>query len=747
MPDPPDPASADQMKQPRMDIDFNRELNREQLEAVTTTEGPVLVIAGAGSGKTRTLVYRVARLVGMGIAPESILLLTFTRKAAQEMLERAARIGGEECNRVAGGTFHSFCHRMLRRYASLIGYPPGFTIMDQSDNQDLVHLLARQMEFTGKGKKFPSKAALVAMFSKAANAGLGLDEVVERQWPHFADQLASIGQLHEAYINYKKAHALMDYDDLLLKWLKILREHEQVRAAMSRSFSYIMVDEYQDTNRAQAEMVYLMARDHGNVMAVGDDSQSIYSFRGADFNNILEFPKMFQGTRIIKLERNYRSTQPNLDCTNAIIANARQKFTKRLVAQRKGGHPPGLFVASDESEQARFVTGQIKRHMDDGIDPSEIAVLFRAAFHSYQLEAALGSAGIGFVKRGGMRLVDAAHIKDLLALLKVMINPLDRLSLTRALLLIQRLGPKSAEKIYTEMVRSDDPLATLEGFRSKAAWAPKVRQLGEMLRGLSAEGESLPGVLDRLMKWYRPFLEEHYSDDYPKRLQELNQLKAMSAEYEDAVEFLADLALDPPESTPDQECQGKVVLSTMHSAKGLEWRVVFVISLAEGRFPSPMAVNRPEELEEERRLFYVAATRAKDHLYFCYPAFINIQGSGLMPARPSRFLDEIPERLLEPIERKKALGVEGRSKTGPPGPRRGRTQGAGPDGDGFKSGKEAVAAFVASHLPFAAGDRVRHSIFGKGTVAKVIDPQRVEVVFDSAGQKTLHLQYARLSKI
>ena len=727
-------------------IDFQRDLNREQLEAVTTIEGPVLVIAGAGSGKTRTLVYRVARLVGLGVAPESILILTFTRKAAQEMLERAAKIGGQDCIRVAGGTFHGFCHRMLRRYAHLIGYPPGFTIMDQSDSQDLVHLLARQMELIGKGKKFPTKAALISMFSKAANAGMSLEEAVERQWPHFAEQLPSIGRLHEAYINYKKAHALMDYDDLLLKWLKVLREFEDVRAAMSRSFTYIMVDEYQDTNRAQAEMVYLMARDHGNVMAVGDDSQSIYSFRGADFNNILEFPKMFQGTRIIKLEKNYRSTQPNLDCTNAIIANARQKFTKRLVAQRKGGRPPGLFVASDESEQARFVTARIKEHLEKGIEPSEIAVLFRAAFHSYQLEAALGSAGIGFVKRGGMRLVDAAHIKDLLALLKVMINPLDRLSLTRALLLIERLGPKSAEKIYAEIVKSEEPLAALEGLSSRAAWAPKVRELGGLLRGLSDRAEGLKEALDELMKWYRPFLEEHYSDDYPKRLQELNQLKAMSADYDDAVEFLADLALDPPEAAPDQETEEKVVLSTMHSAKGLEWRVVFVISLAEGRFPSPMAVNRPEELEEERRLFYVAATRAKDHLYFCYPAFINIQGAGLMPARPSRFLDEIPDKLLAPIARKEVFSGQQlqRGKASDAGSRRGPARPA--QAAGRPAGASDPAA-AASSAGFAAGDRVRHSIFGKGTVSRVIDQQRVEVVFDSAGQKVLHLQYAKLSKI
>ncbi len=731
-----------------MEIDFKRELNTQQLEAVLHTEGPVLVIAGAGSGKTRTLVYRVARLVGMGVDPSSILLLTFTRKAAQEMLERAARIGGDACVQVAGGTFHSFCHRMLRRYAHLAGYPPGFTIMDQSDSQDLVHLLGRQMEFIGKGKKFPSKAALVSMFSKSVNAGIGIDQVVERHFPQFTDQLPSIGQLQQAYINYKAAHALMDYDDLLLKWLMILKDNPDVRETIADSYQYVMVDEYQDTNSTQAEMVYLMAGDRQNVMAVGDDSQSIYSFRGADFNNILEFPKMFQGTRIIKLERNYRSTQPNLDCTNAIIANARQKFTKKLVAQRKGGHPPWLYVASDESDQAKFVAARIRKHLHDGIEPEEIAVLFRAAFHSFQLETALGHTGIQFVKRGGMRLVDAAHIKDLLSLLKVMINPLDRLSITRALLLLDRLGPKSAEKIYAEMIRSDAPLEYLSRFNSRAAWVPKVREMGARLLELSRCGGELPEIVDGLLQWYRPLLEKHYTDDYPKRLQELMQLKAMSSDYDDAVEFLADLALDPPEPGDEQENQGKVVLSTMHSAKGLEWKVVFVISLAEGRFPSPMAAARTEELEEERRLFYVAATRARDHLYFCYPAFINMQGAGLMPARPSRFLQEIPDNLLEPIKGRPASSQSrGPVNTQPVGNAEGLE---GPPAYRRTAEKERRGRSVersAGAAGFRDGDRIRHSIFGKGTVSKIIDSNRVEVEFDAAGRKVLHLQYANIAKI
>ncbi len=720
------------MKNEVGEISFERDLNPSQFQAVMHDEGPLLVIAGAGSGKTRTLVYRVARLVTEGIRPENILLLTFTRKAAATMLERASSLGGGACQRVQGGTFHGFCHRMLRRYAQLVDYPPGFTIMDQSDSQDLIHLLAKQMELIGRGKKFPSKAALCAIFSKAANSGSMIDEVIDLYYPHMSEHVQSIAALFDAYTKYKAVHGLMDYDDLLLKWLLVLRNHGHIREQMGQAFRYIMVDEYQDTNMAQAEIIRLMASLHTNVMAVGDDSQSIYSFRGANFKNILEFPRMFSGTRIIKLEKNYRTTQPNLDCTNAIIANARQKFTKRLTAHRQGGHPPLLFTAMDENEQAAFVAQTIRDYLEQGVEPFEIAVLFRAAFHSYQLETRLNNAGIPFVKRGGMRLVDAAHIKDLVCLLRLVINPMDRLSLNRVLLLMDRLGPKSADKVFGQMMKAQDPLEALTEFKGKAMWAREVRNLGELLVSLKDFSGQLPGLLDELISWYRPYLEDNYSDDHPRRMQELAQLKAMSANYPDAVEFLADLALDPPEKDALHKDAGRVVLSTMHSAKGLEWKVVFVIGLAEGRFPSPMADNRPEEIEEERRLFYVASTRAKDHLYFCYPAFINVQGAGLMPARPSRFLTEIPERLLARQKRrtKTQQVASERSVRAMPQKKARSRQGPAPSArpDGF----------------FQPGDRVRHSIFGKGTVLAVPDRVRVKVLFDLAGEKTLRLDYTSL---
>ena len=723
-------------------ISFERELNAAQYEAVMHEKGPLLVIAGAGSGKTRTLVYRVARLIMDGADPSSILLLTFTRKAAATMLERAATLGGQGCHYVHGGTFHGFCHRMLRKHARLIGFPPGFTIMDQSDSQDLIHLLARQLEFSGKGKKFPSKRALCTIFSKAVNSGGMIDETIQGYYPHMMEHSQTIATLFQAYKDYKKAHALMDYDDLLLHWLRILREFQDVRKTVSETYTNIMIDEYQDTNSAQAEMVRLMAQGHNNVMAVGDDSQSIYSFRGANFKNILEFPKIFPGTRIIKLEKNYRTTQPNLDCTNAIIANARQKFTKHLTAHRQGGTKPIVFVGMDEVEQAKFIVKTVNTYLDQGVEPGEIAVLFRAAFHSFTLETHLGRAGISFVKRGGMRLVDAAHIKDIICLLRVLLNPLDRLSLNRILLLIDRLGPKSAERIFETLAGSPSGLEALAEFNGRAVWVKEVRGLGAMLLSLANSSKGLEETLEELVSWYRPYLESRYFDDYPKRLQELQQLKAMTTNYQDAVEFLSDLALDPPEAETDNGQKEKLVLSTIHSAKGLEWKVVFLISLCEGRFPSHFADNRPDEIEEERRLFYVAATRAKDHLYLCYPSFINVQGAGLMPARPSRFLDEIPDKLVD-IRRLADRSPEAQRAKSEPTQVRSRTsiQTKG------KNSKANTFPHSTSANGFHPGDRVRHSIFGKGTVLQMMDKVRVKVLFDVAGEKTLRLDFTSLSHL
>ena len=729
-------------------VDFERELNPEQLRAVEIINGPVLVIAGAGSGKTRTLVYRVARLIQTGVEPNRILLLTFTRKAAATMLTRASRIVGSQCQQVTGGTFHGFAHRMLRRYGHLVGYPGNFTILDRTDMLDLLNLLARQLDLTGPGKRFPRKSVLASIVSKTENCGGSVLKVIEQGYPHLLGELPGLEKLIPVYRKYKKVHALMDYDDLLLRWRDVLKGHAQVRESMGSWFRYIMVDEYQDTNVTQAEIVHLMACGHNNVMVVGDDAQSIYSFRGANFKNIMNFPRMFPGTRIIKLERNYRSTQPNLDCTNAIIANAREKFTKRLVAQRKGGNPPYLYTAKEEVDQAKFVADRIQELLKHGFKPSDIAVLFRASFHSFHLETELNSQGIPFVKRGGLRLLEAAHIKDILSLLRVLINPLDRLSWSRILLLIERLGLKSAEKIFSQLIKSEDPLECLSTYKTKAAWGETARGLGGLLKRLHDMPADLPDLLLQLETWYRPHLERIYHGDYPKRLQELAHLRGLATRYDDAVSMLADLALDPPDQEDVDWEKGRIVLSTMHSAKGLEWKAVFVLSLAEGRFPSSAVSFRSDELEEERRLFYVAATRAKDFLCFCYPAFISVSGTGLLPARPSRFLEEIPANLLrlwkkegadtdEKIYQKNIQYMPG--VTGTPSKSSEHVQQINSESS---PGPDQTGSGI-----FAPGKRVRHPIFGPGQVIRDIGPKKIQVLFDVAGEKTLHLDYAKLSVI
>jgi len=728
-------------------VDFKRELNPEQLRAVEIMNGPVLVIAGAGSGKTRTLVYRVARLIQQGVKPDKILLLTFTRKAAATMLIRASRIVGSQCQQVTGGTFHGFAHRMLRRHGHLIGYPNNFTILDRADMLDLLYLLARQLELTGPGKQFPRKSVLASIVSKTENCGGSVSKVIEQGYPHLLGELPGLEKLIPVYRKYKKVHALMDYDDLLLRWRDVLKEYAQVRESMGSWFQYIMVDEYQDTNATQAEIVHLMACGHDNVMIVGDDAQSIYSFRGANFKNIMNFPDMFPGTQIIKLERNYRSTQPNLDCTNAIIANAKEKFTKQLTAQRKGGNQPYLYLAKEEVDQAKFVADRIQELLKDGFKPSDIAVLFRAGFHSFHLETELGSRGITFVKRGGLRLIEAAHIKDLLSLLRIIINPLDRLSWSRILLLIERLGLKSVEKIFSQLIKSEDPLQCLSTYKTKAAWGETVRGLGSLLKRLHDMPADLPDLLLQLETWYRPHLEKIHHEDYPKRLRELAHLRGLAARYDDAVSMLADLALDPPDQEEMEKEKERLVLSTMHSAKGLEWKAVLILSLAEGRFPSPAASFRTKEIEEERRLFYVAATRAKDFLCFCYPAFISVSGTGLLPARPSRFLEEIPADLLqlwkkrivndEKIYQKNRQHMSG--VTRPPSRPSEHVQQINSESS---PGSDQTGFGI-----FTPGKRVRHPIFGPGRVIRGIGPKKIQVLFDVAGEKTLHLDYAKLSVI
>jgi DNA helicase-2/ATP-dependent DNA helicase PcrA len=632
-------------------IDYEEELNPPQLEAVNLIEGAVIVIAGAGSGKTRTLVYRVARLVEAGIPPENILLLTFTRKAAQEMLRRASLKIGTRCERVKGGTFHSVANSLLRRYAHLIGYEPTFTILDRADTEDVINVLRTDMGLSEKGRRFPRKRTIAEMYSKANNLVVPLSQVVERDYYQFQEDLDDLLALQDRYEQYKQLNQLMDYDDLLINFKNLLANNREVRAEISRQFRYIMVDEYQDTNLPQADIVRLMAFDHDNVMVVGDDSQSIYSFRGANFRNIMDFPSLFPDARVITLEENYRSTQPILDLTNVIINNAREKYTKHLFTRKSEGAPPAVLAAENENYQSRFICQKVLELREEGVPLDDMAVLCRAAFHSFDLEIELGRHNIPFVKYGGFKFIETAHVKDILAYLRVINNPRDGISWYRVLMLVEKVGPQTSRRIIKWLVSSGQGPEGLIDYPHKGAYAEGIATLRELFAELNQKGLTIPDQVGIICRYYEPVLSRKY-DDYPKRLKDLEHLQNITDRYRDLNHFLSDVTLEPPnESVSDVSPEGpddeRLVLSTIHSAKGLEWNTVFIIWALEGKFPSSYAYSREEDMEEERRLMYVAATRAKENLIVTYPINIYDRISGETLSKPSRFLREIPPGLFE----------------------------------------------------------------------------------------------------
>jgi DNA helicase-2/ATP-dependent DNA helicase PcrA len=634
-------------------IDYRKELNEAQHEAVTAVEGPLLVIAGAGTGKTRTLVYRVARLVEIGVDPRSILLLTFTRRAAEEMLRRASLLIDNRCAKVAGGTFHSFANTVLRHYGRKIGLPPAFTIMDRPDSEDVIQLLRAEMGLNSKEKRFPRKQTVAEIYSMALNKQWTIPDLVERDYPHLYDSLDDLLRLFERYGNYKGEKALLDYDDLLIKLKDLLEGHEEVRRRLSDTYRFIMVDEYQDTNRLQAEIVRLLATTHGNVMVVGDDAQSIYSFRGANFRNIMDFPQDFPGTRMISLEENYRSTQPILNLTNEIIRRAKEKYEKNLLTRKEEGDTPLLVRAESEQMQSRFVCQKVLELREEGVPLWDIAVLFRSSFHSFDLEIELAHHNIPFVKRGGFQFMESAHIKDLLAHLRILSNPQDAVSWSRVLLLLDGVGPQLSQKVIRWLLEGAHPTERLRSFEAKGKVTHGLKTLAQVL-DVCTEGHRPAEKAQYLMQYYLPILKRKYSDDYPKRLRDLEHFQGMTERYRSLERLLSDMALEPPTDSvngvlavdPDE---GPLVLSTIHSAKGLEWHSVFIIWALEGRFPSYYNINTEEELEEERRLLYVAATRAKENLFITYPIKIFDRGLRTVLSRPSQFIEGVPEELLEPV--------------------------------------------------------------------------------------------------
>ena len=627
------------------------DLNDQQRAAAAHGDGPLLIVAGAGTGKTRTLVYRVAHLLDRGVPPQRILLLTFTRRAAQEMLGRVARLAGAAGGRVHGGTFHATAHRLLRAYGERAGIGTDFTILDQGDAIDLVGISRARLGFAQRASRFPKKETLHHLYSRHVNTDIPVEDLLRDALPQFVDDAADIRRVFADYTARKEERNLVDYDDLLLFWAAMLEGDADLGARIAGLYDHVLVDEYQDTNRLQARILRGLCRAHRNITVVGDDAQSIYSFRGATARNILDFPEHFPGAAVVRLERNYRSSQPVLDATNALIARARERYTKELRTERQGGEPPLLVTARDEHEQTRWVVERVLELHETGTPLREIAVLFRAGYMSADLEIELTNRKIPFEKWGGLKFLEAAHVKDVLAFLRLLENPRDEVSWYRVLLLLPGFGEVTARAAVERIAaRAWDPRA-LAAFepppRARAAHASLVALLDALAaRDAGQPARSPSEEIALLRRLYDGILRDRYDEAEP-RLADLDQLETIAGSFPSRAAFLSELALEPPASTQDLagasrgEDDDALVLSTVHSAKGREWDAVFVIWAADGWFPSARALRSDEDTEEERRLMYVAMTRARNLLAVTHPLAVygSRWGSEYSIDQLSRFLD------------------------------------------------------------------------------------------------------------
>jgi DNA helicase-2/ATP-dependent DNA helicase PcrA len=597
----------------------------------------------------------VAYLVEKGVEPEKIVLLTFTRRSAREMLTRASSLLDGRCNRVAGGTFHSYCLELLRRHAPLIGYPHNFNIVDATDAADVVDILRTARGYHQLDKRFPRKKAIYAMFSAATNRGQSLEEIVEAKFPQFLEFAHELGELRTSYGEYKRQYGLMDYDDLLLRTLELMESDDSLRRRVGAGCRHVLVDEYQDTNRLQSELVRHFASVHGNVMVVGDDAQSIYRFRGADFRNIFDFPQQFPGTRILKLEKNYRSTQPILDLANHLIEKASRKYEKHLFSDLPDGERPAVVPAPDDRYESRFVSQMVLELREQGVALSRMAVLFRSSFNSYDLEIELNRHNIPFVKFGGLKLSEAAHIKDIAAHLKVAENPMDAVAWNRILQLLDGIGPKTAHDMIEWVTSAEgDPFQVTERPFSPR-YVGELTKLFEVLRKIRGGTMTLLEQVEALITYYEPILKRKYFEDYPKRLQDLEHFVALAGNFTERGDFLSSMALDPIElsaldTDPMNEDEAPLVLSTIHSAKGLEFHTVFIIHALDGVLPSGYSLKDRDAIDEELRLLYVAVTRAEENLFISYPILQYRRFDGQYLSNPSRFIAGVPDRLLEEMQ-------------------------------------------------------------------------------------------------
>lgn len=646
--------------------DFSGELNPEQLAAVETEARHALVIAGAGSGKTRTLTYRVTRLLALGVAPWRILLLTFTNKAAKEMLGRVRELcPGGDIGALWGGTFHSVANRLLRRHADILGYTPSFTILDTDDRRSMLKRLVKELGDERALARFPKADVLSSMFSLACNRGETWSDVLRAEYPHLERHEEKIGAIHQAYEAAKKANNAMDFDDLLLNAAALLSRHEEVRERYRSQFLHVLVDEYQDTNALQDEMIDLLAGGpETSLMAVGDDAQSIYSWRGADVRHILDFTTRFPAAAIFKIETNYRSVPSILELSNAAITANTRRFDKTLRPARAGGEMiPALVPAPDSRVEGMFVAQRIGELIDSGMPPSDIAVLYRAHYNSLDVQMELTRAGIPFKLTSGVRFFEQAHVKDAMALLRLALNPLDEVSFRRLVQTLPKVGNVMAGKLWQLWLevlpgaqaaagggRVHDFSGAFGGCRVSPGVRPFWWALLQALDGLSEEGAWMTpdAMVENAVAYLDAYMQQAY-DDYDDRIADLEQLAEAASTFADVQEFLEQTSLLTNADGGEGDESDRVTLSTIHQAKGLEWKVVFVISLCDGVFPHRRVIDAGDRdaLEEELRLFYVAVTRAEDQLYLSYPR-VNLRSyEGSLHQYPSRFLSFCPSELME----------------------------------------------------------------------------------------------------
>lgn len=627
-------------------INYEKELNESQLIATTSIEGSLLVIAGAGSGKTRTLTYRLAYMLENEIDPQNILLMTFTRKAANEMIERATKLlDGKNIN-ITSGTFHSFSNFVLRKYYRILNLLPNFTIADMVDSEDIIDLIRQELKFNKKDKAFPKKGRIQEIISKSRNCNRSIDNIIDSLYRGLKDYKEEIKLLAETFKEYKKSNNILDYDDLMEILRDSLRDNKEFREIIQERYKYIMVDEFQDTNPIQKEITDYIAEKYKNIMVVGDDSQSIYGFRGAEVENILRFPEVYPDCKVIKIEKNYRSSQEILNFTNDIIRNIKIGYKKELFSDNSKLVKPNIQKFFSQQDEAKFIVDKILELRESNIPLKNISVLYRASYHSSFIQAELTKRNIPYVVFGGVKFTERRHVKDIISYLRVIFNPYDSVSWNRILKLVPGVGSVASSSIINNIVENQG-MPDLSKFKGKKFYQDLEKLIVHLLQS-SQEEISIPQKIEILSDYYLPILKT-IDDDYEIRILDLDVIKALATKYSSIEKFLSDFALDPPSSRMqdntvpmiDESEDGYITLSTIHSAKGLEWHSVFVPHLLDGVFPGAISLSKFEDLEEERRLFYVACTRAKEKLFLTMPSEFTSWDS--IFTLPSRFISEIDE--------------------------------------------------------------------------------------------------------